>query len=346
MARRTRMARVRHGTAALSTLCRGSASAIHGARPVTRSSRCVLSRMEAALTQTVARHRLTHDDLLAPFHEAFKPEDKWRVGAEAEKFGVLATRSSRFPTRARAACAPCSTRCGALRLAARERVRGRRRDRAASAATARSRSSPAASSSSPGAPFTSIHDTARRVQRSTSPSCASSASRSASRGSGSGFHPFARAATTAAGCPSCATAIMREYLPTRGSIGLDMMLRTCTVQANLDYSSEADAMRKLRVAARALAAHHRDVREQPVLRGQAQRASRRAARGLARHRSRSLRPPAVRLEASMSRSSDYVEWALDVPMFLVKRDGKIVHNTGQTFRAFMRRRLRGPQAPR
>ena len=43
-------------------------------------------------------------------------------------------------------------------------------------------------------------------------------------------------------------AIMRDYLPTRGSLALDMMLRTSTVQANYDYDSEADAMLKMRVA--------------------------------------------------------------------------------------------------
>jgi glutamate--cysteine ligase len=41
--------------------------------------------------------------------------------------------------------------------------------------------------------------------------------------------------------------IMRRYMPTRGGLGLDMMLRTCTVQVNLDFSSEADMVRKFRV---------------------------------------------------------------------------------------------------
>ena len=41
---------------------------------------------------------------------------------------------------------------------------------------------------------------------------------------------------------------MREYLPTRGAHALDMMLRTSTVQANFDYASEADAMRKMRIS--------------------------------------------------------------------------------------------------
>ena len=43
-------------------------------------------------------------------------------------------------------------------------------------------------------------------------------------------------------------AIMRRYMPKVGSLGLDMMTRTCTVQVNLDYASEADMLRKLRVS--------------------------------------------------------------------------------------------------
>src|SRR5919106_1171866 len=41
--------------------------------------------------------------------------------------------------------------------------------------------------------------------------------------------------------------IMREYMPTRGRLGLDMMLRTCTIQTNLDFASEADMVQKFRV---------------------------------------------------------------------------------------------------
>ena len=42
--------------------------------------------------------------------------------------------------------------------------------------------------------------------------------------------------------------IMRRYMPKRGALGLDMMLRTCTVQVNLDFGSEADMVKKLRVS--------------------------------------------------------------------------------------------------
>ncbi|MFX5554989.1 glutamate-cysteine ligase family protein, partial [Acinetobacter baumannii] len=43
-------------------------------------------------------------------------------------------------------------------------------------------------------------------------------------------------------------AIMKAYMPKVGSLGLDMMFRTCTVQANLDFGSEADMVRKFRVS--------------------------------------------------------------------------------------------------
>ena len=42
--------------------------------------------------------------------------------------------------------------------------------------------------------------------------------------------------------------IMRDYMPKKGNLGLDMMLRTCTIQVNLDYSSEADMVKKFRVS--------------------------------------------------------------------------------------------------
>src|SRR5205085_7306048 len=43
-------------------------------------------------------------------------------------------------------------------------------------------------------------------------------------------------------------AIMRSYMPKRGSLGLDMMTRTCTVQVNLDFADEADMVKKFRVS--------------------------------------------------------------------------------------------------
>src|SRR3546814_11686619 len=42
--------------------------------------------------------------------------------------------------------------------------------------------------------------------------------------------------------------IMRDYMPKKGGLGLDMMLRTCTVQVNLDFASEADMVKQFRVS--------------------------------------------------------------------------------------------------
>jgi glutamate--cysteine ligase len=62
-----------------------------------------------------------------------------------------------------------------------------------------------------------------------------------------GFHPVATRAAMP-WMPKGRYAIMRRYMPLAGSMGLDMMTRTCTVQVNLDFASEEDMRRKLRVS--------------------------------------------------------------------------------------------------
>ena len=64
---------------------------------------------------------------------------------------------------------------------------------------------------------------------------------------GIGFHPFATREDLH-WVPKARYAIMRDYFPTVGRYGVDMMLRTCTVQTNLDYRSEADAMQMMRLS--------------------------------------------------------------------------------------------------
>jgi glutamate--cysteine ligase len=151
---------------------------------------------------------------------------------------------------------------------------------------------------------------------------------------GLGFHPFARREDLP-WVPKLRYGIMKEYLPTRGSMALDMMLRTATVQANLDFSSETDAMRKLRLSLAispivgAMFANSPFVERQ--LTGDK---SRRLKVWLNMDPDRSGLLPFAWSEAATYR--DYVEWALDVPMFMVKRGGKVIANTGQTFRAFMK----------
>src|SRR5215213_8926763 len=62
-----------------------------------------------------------------------------------------------------------------------------------------------------------------------------------------GFHPLA-ARDAMPWMPKGRYAIMRRHMPTVGKLGLDMMLRTCTVQSNLDFGDEADMVEKLRVS--------------------------------------------------------------------------------------------------
>ena len=91
--------------------------------------------------------------------------------------------------------------------------------------------------------------------------------------------------------------IMTDYMPKVGTLGLDMMYRTCTVQTNHDFSSEADMVKKLRVGARAAAGRDRAVRQLAVHRRQAERLPVVPLRNLARHRQRARRHAAVGVRA-------------------------------------------------
>ncbi|MDB4972910.1 MAG: Glutamate--cysteine ligase, partial [Myxococcaceae bacterium] len=137
--------------------------------------------------------------------------------------------------------------------------------------------------------------------------------------------------------------VMRDYLPTRGSMGLDMMRRTSTVQSNLDFASEADAMRKLRAAVALSPIITAMFANSPLYEGAL--SGEQTRRGLVWLHTDPDRTGLLPFMWKQQPSfADYVEWALDVPMFLIKREGKVVHNTGQTFRAFMREGFEGARA--
>ncbi|MBM3487582.1 MAG: glutamate--cysteine ligase [Alphaproteobacteria bacterium] len=133
-------------------------------------------------------------------------------------------------------------------------------------------------------------------------------------------------------------AIMRRYMPTKGKLGLDMMIRTCTVQVNLDYESEADMVRKFRVALALQPVATAMFANSPFLEGK--------PTGYLSYRShvwedtdpdRSGMLPFV-FEPGMGYER-YVEYMLDVPMYFVYRDGVYIDASGQSFRDFLNRRL-------
>lgn len=128
--------------------------------------------------------------------------------------------------------------------------------------------------------------------------------------------------------------IMREYMPKVGKLGLDMMFRTCTVQANLDFSSEADMVAKFRASlalqpiATALFANS------PFVEGQ--------LTGYVSSRAN------VWTDTDADRTGmldfvfrdgfgfeTYAQYILDVPMYFAKRDGRYVDLAGKSFRSFM-----------
>ena len=128
--------------------------------------------------------------------------------------------------------------------------------------------------------------------------------------------------------------IMSAYMPKVGALGLDMMFRTCTVQANLDFASEADMVAKMRLSlalqplATALFANSPFVEGKPT--------------GLLSSRAH------VWTDTDRARTgmldfvfqngfgfAEYARWALDVPMYFVKREGLYIDAAGLSFRDFM-----------
>src|SRR6201996_1995301 len=127
--------------------------------------------------------------------------------------------------------------------------------------------------------------------------------------------------------------IMTGYMPKVGQYGLDMMYRTCTVQTNLDFSSEADMVKKLRVSvalqpvATALFANSPFTEGKPngflSFRSEIWRDTDNARSGML--------PFAFENGMGFER---YVDYALDVPMYFVKRGDDYIDVAGSSFRDF------------
>jgi glutamate--cysteine ligase len=127
-----------------------------------------------------------------------------------------------------------------------------------------------------------------------------------------------------------------------GTMGRDMMFRTCTVQVNLDFSSEADMVKKLRVSVALQPVATALFANSPFLEGKPNGfKSFRSHVWTDTDRARSGMLPFM-FEAGADNDS-YMEYALDVPMYFVMREGKFVNCAGESFRKFLRGEL--PQLP-
>lgn len=136
---------------------------------------------------------------------------------------------------------------------------------------------------------------------------------------------------------------MREYLPTRGELAMEMMHLTATVQANLDYADEADMVAKFRTAQGVT----------PVVSALFANSSLAAGKpsGLVSRRLHIWRhtdPDRCGLLPFVFEPgfgyARYVEWALDVPMFFALRSGRYIPARGRTFRQFLEEGLEGERA--
>lgn len=132
--------------------------------------------------------------------------------------------------------------------------------------------------------------------------------------------------------------LMDAYMPTVGTHGTQMMRRTCTVQVNLDFASETDMVQKLRVALSLQPVATALFANSPFFEGK--------PNGHKSWRSRIWRD----LDASRTGMlpfvfedgmgfERYVDYALDVPMYFVYRDGTYINALGQSFRDFLKGEL-------
>jgi len=134
--------------------------------------------------------------------------------------------------------------------------------------------------------------------------------------------------------------IMREYMPKKGGHGIDMMIRTTGAQVNLDFSSEQDMVKKYRVA----------LALQPAVTALMANSNMKEGKdsGYLSYRSYCWTDtdpdrcgvPAFVFDENMS-FARYVEYALDVPMYFIRRNDQYIDVSGKSFRAFMEGKLPG-----
>ena len=132
--------------------------------------------------------------------------------------------------------------------------------------------------------------------------------------------------------------IMRDYMPKVGNLGIDMMTRTCTVQVNLDFSDEADMVKKLRVSLALQPVATALFADSPFTEGK--------PNGYLSYRAQiwtdtdpdRTGPLPFAFEDGMG-FERYADYLLDVPMYFVYRNGQYIDASGQSFRDFLKGKL-------
>src|SRR6188474_1321710 len=273
----------------------------------------------------------SRDELVALFAEGAKPKAQWRIGTEHEKFAFTVEGNAPVPYENRRSIR--SLLVGMQHLLGWEPIMDGPNIIGLADVTGGGAISlePGGQFELSGAPVETVHQTCSELMAHLAQL------REIARPLGIGFlglgmsPKWTLAATPV--MPKSRYKIMTAYMPKVGRYGLDMMYRTCTVQTNLDFSSEADMVKKLRVSlalqpvATAMFANSPFTEGKPngylSFRSEIWRDTDNARSGML---------PWV-FEDGMG-FERWVDYALDVPMYFVKRGDSYIDVAGSSFRAF------------
>jgi len=278
---------------------------------------------------------ITNRRTLVEYLEAgCKPRKKWRIGTEHEKFAYRLDdlRPLEYEgERGIRAMLEGLTRFGWRPVIEKGNVIALAKDDGSSVTL-----EPAGQVELSGAPLETIHQTCREVNEHLDQVKEVAAEMGVGL-MGLGYHPkWPRAEMP--WMPKGRYAIMRRYMPTRGTLGLDMMQSTCTVQVNLDFDSESTMVQMFRIG----------LALQPVATALWANSPFKEGRpnGFLSYRSH------IWTDTDPDRCGTlpfvfedgfgferYVDYLLDVPMYFVYRDGTYIDAAGQSFRDFMAGRL-------
>jgi glutamate--cysteine ligase len=274
----------------------------------------------------------SRDQLVAHLQSGSRPRDQWRIGTEHEKLGFYKDGHSPVPYEGprgiRALLEGMRALLGWEPIFDGENIIGLL-DPVAGAAISLE---PGGQLELSGAPLKSIHQTCREVHAHLA-QVRQIADPLGIGFLGIGMSPKWKLRETPV-MPKSRYRIMAEYMPKVGGKGLDMMFRTCTVQVNLDFSDEADMRDKLRVGlalqpiATALFGNSPFTENRP--------------NGFVSYRAEIWRDTDPDRTGMLPFAffdgfgfEHYVDWALDVPMYFVVRNGRYHDMTAYTFRQFM-----------
>lgn len=278
--------------------------------------------------------RISHrDDLVAPMQAGEKHKDRWRIGTEHEKF-VFRQSDHRAPSYEE----PGGIRdlLMAMTRFGWEPVYEGGKVIALSGSDGTVSLEPAGQLELSGAPLVNLHQTCAETGRHLKQVKEVGAELGLGF-LGLGMWPDKRRDELPI-MPKGRYAIMLDHMPRVGTMGLDMMLRTCTIQTNLDYASEADMVQKFRVSlalqplATALFANSPFTEGKP--------------NGFLSYRSHIWTDTDPARTGMLPFVFDdgfgyerYVDYMLDVPMYFVFRDGRYIDTAGQSFRDFLKGEL-------